>query len=51
MQSQLRLKSDYQNMYTEEINKIAFNSCSNDKILQTFDDVTTYPHDTNAFKV
>ena len=51
MQSQLRLKSDYHNMYTEEINKIALNSCSDDKRLQTFDDVTTYPHDTNAFKV
>ena len=36
-------------MYTEEVNKIALNS--NDKRLQTFDRVTTYPYGTNAFKV
>ena len=51
MQSQLRLKSDYHNMYTEEINKIALNNCNDDKRLQTFDGVTTYPYGTNAFKV
>ena len=51
MQSQLRLKSDYHNMYTEEINKIALNSCNDDKRLQTFDGITTYPYGTNAFKV
>ena len=37
-------------MYTEEVNKIALNS-NDDKRLQTFDRVTTYPHGTNAFKV
>ena len=31
-------------------NSIAF-SCKNDKRLQTFDRVTTYPHETNDFKV
>ena len=37
-------------MYTEEVNKIALNS-SDDKRLQTFDRITTYPYGTNAFKV
>ena len=37
-------------MYTEEINKIALSSSDN-KRLQTFDRVTTYPCGTNAFKV
>ena len=31
-------------MYTEEVNKIAFSS--DDKKLQTFDRVTTYPYGT-----
>ena len=37
-------------MYTEEVNKIAVSS-NDDKRLQTFDGVTTYPYGTNAFKV
>ena len=37
-------------MYTEEVNKIALSS-NDDKRLQTFDRVTTYPYRTNAFKV
>ena len=37
-------------MYTEEVNKIVLNS-NNDKRLQTFGRITTYPHGTNAFKV
>ena len=37
-------------MYTEEVNKIALNS-DDDKRLQTFDRVTTYPYGANAFKV
>ena len=37
-------------MYTEEINKIAISS-NDDKRMQTFDKVTTYPYGTNAFKV
>ena len=37
-------------MYTEEVNKIALSS-NDDKRLQTFDRVTTYPYGTNAFKV
>ena len=47
---QLRFKSDHHNVYTEEVNKIALNS-NDDKRLQTFDRVTTYPYGTNAFKV
>ena len=37
-------------MYTEEVNKIALNSSDN-KILQTFDGIITYPYGTGAFKV
>ena len=50
LRSQLRFKSDLHNMYTEEVNKIALNS-NDDKRLQTFDRVTTYPYGRNAFKV
>ena len=37
-------------MHTEEVNKIALSS-SDDKRIQTFDRVTTYPYGTNVFKV
>ena len=37
-------------MYTEQIDKTALSS-NDDKILQTFDKITAYPHGTNAFKV
>ena len=50
IRSQLRLKSNHNNVYTEEVNKIALNS-NDDKRLQTFDGVTTHPYGTNAFKV
>ena len=50
MRSQLRFKSDHHNVYTEEVNKIALNSSDN-KRLQAFDRITTYPYRTNAFKV
>ena len=50
LRSQLRFKSDLHNVYTEKVNKIALSSNDNKK-LQTFDRVTTYPHGTNAFKV
>ena len=37
-------------MYTEEVNKIAL--CSNDdKRIEKFDGIETYPYGTNAFKV
>ena len=45
-----RFKSDCHTVYTEEINKIALSS-NDDKRIQTFDGITTYPYGTNAFKV
>ena len=50
LKSQLRFKSDHDDMYTEEVNKIALNS-NDDKRLETYDRFTTYPYGTNAFKV
>ena len=47
---QQRSKIDYHNVYTEEINKIALSSYD-DKRLQIFDKMTTYPYETNASKV
>ena len=43
LKSQQRLKSETQNEYTEEINKIALSS-NDDKKLQTFDKITSYPY-------
>ena len=37
-------------MYIKEVNKIALSS-NDDKRIQTFDRVTTYPYGTNVFKV
>ena len=48
--SQQRFKSDCHNVYTEEINKIALSN-NDDKRLQTFDQIITYPYGKNAFKV
>ena len=48
--SQQRFKSYNHDVYTEEVNKIALNS-NDDKRLQTFDGIETYPYGTNAFKV
>ena len=50
LKSQQRFKSDRHELYTEEINKIAPSS-NNDKRLQTFDKITSYPYGSNAFKV
>ena len=50
MWSQIKFKSDHHNVYTEKINKIMLNS-SDDKRLQTFDGIATYPYGANAFKV
>ena len=47
---QQRFRSDHHRVYTEEVNKIALSS-NDDKRLQTFDGITTYPIGTNAFKV
>ena len=50
LKSQQRFKSDYHNVYTEQINKTAL-SGNDDKRLQTSDKTKTYPYGTNAFKV
>ena len=47
--SQQRFKSYYHNVYTEQINNIALSS-NDDKRLQTFDKITTYPYGIHAFK-
>ena len=47
---QQRFKSYNHNVYTEEVNKMTLSS-NNDKRLQTFDRITTYPYGINAFKV
>ena len=48
--SQQRFRSDHHKVYTEEVNKIALSS-NDDKRIQTFDKVTTYPYGTTVFKV
>ena len=50
LKSQQRFKSEAHFAYTEEINKITLSS-HDDKRLQNFDRITTYPYGTNAFKV
>ena len=50
LKSEQRFKSDYHNVYAEQINKIALSS-DDDKRLQIFDKITTYPCGTYAFKV
>ena len=47
LKSQQRFKSDHHKVYTEEVNKIALSS-NDDKRLQTFDKIATYPYGTNA---
>ena len=49
LKSQQRFKSDHHKVYTEEVNKIALSS-NNDKRIQTFDKITTYPYGTSVFK-
>ena len=50
LRSQQRFRSDHHRVYTEEVNKIALSS-NDDKRIQTFDKVTTFPYGTNVFKV
>ena len=50
IKSQQRFRSDHHRVYTEEVNKIAL-SINDDKRLQTFDKVTTFPYGTPAIKV
>ena len=47
LKSQQRFKSDHHRVYTEEVNKIALSS-NDDKRIQIFDKITTYPYGTNA---
>ena len=49
LKSQPRFKSERHGVYTEEVNKIALSS--DDKRLQTFDRITSYPYGINAGKV
>ena len=48
--TQERFKSYNHDVYTEEVNKIALSNNDNKRI-QTFDGITTYPYETNAFKI
>ena len=50
LKSQQVFRSDHHTVHTEEINKIALSS-NDDKRMQTFDRVTTFPCRTNAVKV
>ena len=50
LKSQQRFKSERHDVYTKEFNKIALSS-NDDKRLQTFDRITTYPYGTSAGKV
>ena len=45
LKSQRRFKSDHHKMCTEEVNKITLSN-DDDKRIQTFDRVTTYPYGT-----
>ena len=47
---QQRFKSESHEVYIEEINKIALSS-NDDKRLQTYDRIQTYPYGANPFKV
>ena len=50
LKSQQRFKSERHDVYTEEIDKIALSS-NNDKRLETFDRITSYPYETSVGKV
>ena len=50
LKSQQRFKSERDDVYTEEINKSALSS-NDDKRLQTFNRITSYPYGTSAGKV
>ena len=49
LKPQRRFKSEAHCIYSEEVNKIALSS-NDDKRLQTFNRIRTYPYRTNAFK-
>ena len=49
LKSQQRFKNYNHEVYTEEVNKIPLSS-NDDKILQTFDKITSFPPRKNTFK-
>ena len=49
LKSQQGFRSDHHNVYTVEINETALSS-NDDKRLQTFDKIITYPYGSNTFK-
>ena len=50
LKTQQRFKSERYDVYTKDVNKIALSS-NDDKRLQTFDRITSYPYGTSAGKV
>ena len=50
LQSQQRFKSEAHNVYAEDMNKI-LRSSNDDKKLQTYDRITSYPYATSAGKL
>ena len=50
LETQQRFKTDSHNVCTEQIITIALSS-NDDKRLQTFDKITTYPYGRNTFEV
>ena len=48
--SQQKFKSYNHDVYTDKVNRTALSS-NDDKRLQTYDKITTYPYGANAFKV
>ena len=50
LRSQQRFRSNHHKVYTEEVNKIVVSS-KDDKRIQTFDKITTYPHGAPVIKV
>ena len=50
LKSEQRFNNERHDVYTEELNKIALSS-NDDKRLQTFDRITSYPYGTSAGKV
>ena len=49
LRSQQRFRSDHHRVYTEEVNTLALSS-NDDKRIQAFDKITTYPYGANIFK-
>ena len=50
LKSQQRFKCEAHNVYTKKLNKITLSS-NDDKRLQTYDRITSYPYGTSAGKV